>query len=230
MSNNATNTSNPVSVAHGGSGDSSFTAYSIICGGTTSTGVLQSVSGVGTTNQILMSNGSSALPSWQSGGMKLISTQTVTTATGALVFSSIPVSSFTNYWVNIADVTNSSSAAGTYFQVLMGTGSTYLSTYYAGNNSNPYNSATLTNTSTGTTCLLTPSLSTGSAHLAGYLAFTIPTNNVAQYTGQLFLTLSTSDYINCFGCNVTNSVNALQFSYTNGNISSGYISLYGIVQ
>lgn len=34
-------------VAHGGTGDTSFTAYSVLCGGTTSTGALQNVSGVG---------------------------------------------------------------------------------------------------------------------------------------------------------------------------------------
>lgn len=54
-----------VDVAHGGTGDSSFTAYSVITGGTTSTGPLQNVSGVGTTGQVLTSNGAAALPTWQ---------------------------------------------------------------------------------------------------------------------------------------------------------------------
>lgn len=55
-------------VAGGGTGDTSFTAYSVICGGTTSTGNLQNVSGVGTTGQVLTSNGAAALPTWQTGG------------------------------------------------------------------------------------------------------------------------------------------------------------------
>lgn len=54
-------------VANGGSGDSSHTAYAVLAGGTTSTGPVQSVSGVGTTGQVLTSNGASALPTWQSG-------------------------------------------------------------------------------------------------------------------------------------------------------------------
>lgn len=54
-----------VDVAHGGTGDSSFTAYSVITGGTTSTGPLQNVSGVGTSGQVLTSNGAAALPTWQ---------------------------------------------------------------------------------------------------------------------------------------------------------------------
>lgn len=58
--------SGQVSVSNGGTGDSSFTAYSIITGGITSTGALQNVSGVGTSGQVLTSNGPSQLPTWQS--------------------------------------------------------------------------------------------------------------------------------------------------------------------
>lgn len=52
-------------VAGGGTGDTSFTAYSVITGGTTSTGALQNVSGVGTSGQVLTSNGAGTLPTWQ---------------------------------------------------------------------------------------------------------------------------------------------------------------------
>lgn len=55
----------PVSVSQGGTGDTSFTPFSVICGGTTSTGNLQSVASVGTLGQILTSNGAGALPTWQ---------------------------------------------------------------------------------------------------------------------------------------------------------------------
>lgn len=54
-------------VANGGTGDSTFTAYSVICGGTTSTGALQSVVGLGTSGQQLTSNGPGLLPTWQAG-------------------------------------------------------------------------------------------------------------------------------------------------------------------
>ena len=53
-----------VTVPFGGTGDTSFTAYSVICGGTTSTGALQNVSGVGTSGQVLTSSGAGALPVW----------------------------------------------------------------------------------------------------------------------------------------------------------------------
>lgn len=56
---------NPLTVSNGGYGVSSNTAYSVLCAGTTSTGAVQSVSGVGTSGQVLTSNGASALPTWQ---------------------------------------------------------------------------------------------------------------------------------------------------------------------
>lgn len=56
-------------VPGGGTGDTSFTAYAPICGGTTSTGNLQSAStGIATAGFVLTSNGAGALPSFQAGG------------------------------------------------------------------------------------------------------------------------------------------------------------------
>ena len=56
-----------LSVAKGGTGDSGdgFTAYSVICAGTTATGAFQNVSGVGSATHVLTSNGAGALPTWQ---------------------------------------------------------------------------------------------------------------------------------------------------------------------
>jgi len=56
-------------VANGGTGDTSFTAYAPIAGGTTTTGALQSLSsGMSTAGFVLTSNGTSAAPTWQAGG------------------------------------------------------------------------------------------------------------------------------------------------------------------
>jgi hypothetical protein len=52
-------------VTRGGTELSSATAYSVICGGTTSTGAFQSVASVGTSGQVLTSNGAGQLPTWQ---------------------------------------------------------------------------------------------------------------------------------------------------------------------
>lgn len=55
-----------VTVAQGGSGRASTTAYAVICGGTTSTGAEQSIASVGTAGQFLKSAGAAALPTFAS--------------------------------------------------------------------------------------------------------------------------------------------------------------------
>jgi hypothetical protein len=52
-------------VSSGGSGSTSSTAYAVICGGTTSTSAIQAIASVGTTGQVLTSNGAGALPTMQ---------------------------------------------------------------------------------------------------------------------------------------------------------------------
>lgn len=53
-----------VVVAGGGSGLSSLTAYALLAGGTTTTGNMQQVSGLGSAGQVLTSAGAGALPAW----------------------------------------------------------------------------------------------------------------------------------------------------------------------
>lgn len=56
---------NPLPVSSGGTGRATATAYAVVCGGTTATGPLQSIASVGTTGQVLTSNGVGALPTMQ---------------------------------------------------------------------------------------------------------------------------------------------------------------------
>jgi hypothetical protein len=62
-----------VPVADGGSGRSDATAYAVICGGTTSAAAHQSIASVGTSGQILTSNGAGALPTFQTPAAAIIS-------------------------------------------------------------------------------------------------------------------------------------------------------------
>lgn len=55
----------PLAVNIGGTGNTSLTTYAVLAGGTTSTGPLQQVSGLGTSGQVLTSAGAGALPTWQ---------------------------------------------------------------------------------------------------------------------------------------------------------------------
>lgn len=74
-----------VPVDDGGSGRSSATAYAVLCGGTTSTAAHQSIAGVGTTGQVLTSNGAGALPTFQdaAGGSGWTVTTPVATTSGS---------------------------------------------------------------------------------------------------------------------------------------------------
>ena len=58
-------TTGTLGVARGGTGIVSATAYAVLVGGTTSTNPFQSIAGVGTTGQILTSNGAGAAPTFQ---------------------------------------------------------------------------------------------------------------------------------------------------------------------
>lgn len=51
-------------VAGGGTGETTFTAYSIIAAGTTATGPFQNVVGLGSLGQVLTSAGAASLPAW----------------------------------------------------------------------------------------------------------------------------------------------------------------------
>ena len=54
-----------ITVADGGTGRSTATAYAVVTGGTTATSPLQSIASVGTSGQVLTSNGAGALPTFQ---------------------------------------------------------------------------------------------------------------------------------------------------------------------
>lgn len=91
-----------LAVADGGTGVASFTAYSVILGGTTSTGALQNVSGVGTSGQVLTSGGANVIPSWTT-------VQGVTATTGSAPYYGARA------WVNFNGTANSN-VSGTYSQ------------------------------------------------------------------------------------------------------------------
>lgn len=63
--NLATQVTGTLPVANGGTGATTQTAYAVLCGGTTGTGAYQSIASVGTSGQVLTSNGASALPTFQ---------------------------------------------------------------------------------------------------------------------------------------------------------------------
>lgn len=65
LCNASTLLASPASVSNGGTGNSTFTAYTIICGGTTPTNPFQSIASVGSSGNPFVSNGAAALPTFQ---------------------------------------------------------------------------------------------------------------------------------------------------------------------
>jgi len=103
----------PLGVASGGSGVASNTAYAVLTGGTTSTGAVQSVASVGTSGQVLTSNGAGAMPSFQ----------TITSfVTGMIILWSGSSASIPSGWV-LCNGSNSTPDLRDRFVV--GAGSTY---------------------------------------------------------------------------------------------------------
>jgi len=101
-------------VSHGGTGDTSLTAYAVLAGGTTSTGALQQVSGLGTSGYVLTSNGASTLPTWQPGGGGIpgANTQIIYNNAGVLAGSANLV--FNNITDSMTIGSGSNQAAGTF--------------------------------------------------------------------------------------------------------------------
>lgn len=110
-------------VAGGGTGNTTFTAYSVICAGTTATGAFQNVSGLGSSGNVLTSNGAGALPSWQAasgGGITTLAgdSGTATGSTVTIAGGSNITTSASSATVTV-DLDNSPSVSGS---VTAGTG------------------------------------------------------------------------------------------------------------
>jgi hypothetical protein len=78
----------PLSVAQGGTGLATTTAYSPVITGTTATGAFQASLGPGTSGQVLTSTGAGALPTW--GSTIILGTPQASTSGTSILFSGIP--------------------------------------------------------------------------------------------------------------------------------------------
>ena len=223
----------PLLVPIGGTGASSFTAYSVICGGTTSTGNLQNVSGVGTSGQILESQGASALPQCASiSGSNLVLLQSQATGTSTtLTFNTNISSTYDSYLFILSNVIPSSS------DVLIikvnGDSSGYLSGCQAFES---YSSSTLTNTNSTSSILLTNEQTNSAPGLSGNINFynvtsgnnpswfgiTVGNNTNGSTTGMQYVS----------GTTTNTTITSFVFSWSGGAdfTNVGTISLFGILE
>lgn len=105
-------------VANGGTGVATTTAYALLAGGTTSTGPLQSLASVGTSGQVLVSNGAGNLPTWQTATSaigaaltKADDTNVTLTLGGAPTTALLSATSITAGWTGQLSLTRGGTAA-----------------------------------------------------------------------------------------------------------------------
>lgn len=218
-------------VGGGGTGATSFTAYSVVCAGTTSTGAFQNVSGVGTSGQVLTSNGAGALPTWQasaaSGSLILLNTQTASNSAN-ITFNSTYITSTYKTYVLVFD--KIVAATGSTFKMLVSTdnGSTYKSTgYLSGNWFLSYNSATVQNQNATTFFQLwtgsVSSQNSGTLWMYNFGQADLPAIQGDFWIGGTY-------WQKTVGNNSNTGINNIQLLFDSGNISSGIFSLYGVTQ
>ena len=125
---------NPTEIECGGTGKQSFTTYAIITGGTTSTGALQSIASVGTSGQVLTSNGAGALPTFQANSDTTNITPTVTATAPTVegeIFYDTATDTFVGYGLN-AGTWTAENAMNTARRLLGGAGTSSLALSFGG--------------------------------------------------------------------------------------------------
>lgn len=222
----------PVAVSFGGTSRTTITAYATLCSGSTATGALQ-VTGPGSSSNYLTSNGSAAVPTYQAlttGSVSFILVESQTASTSSeLIFSTILDMPTTNcLYLFIFKSLVPSTAAVLNMDFSIDGGATYVSTgYESGYLTHAYNSVTLTNATSTSTCPIGPSNSNG---FSGYIILQAVDNGpFLGYSGQGMYDNS-GEFIELFGFNpiTPTDIEAIKFSLSSGTINSGTISLYRV--
>jgi hypothetical protein len=151
----------PLNVAHGGTGDTSFTPYELIVANTTGTGALTQVSGVGTVNQVLTSAGAAAFPTWKNQAYVYLSN--AVPAAGVVSFDLSTFATFSRYMVVMQNLFPNTNGNVVYMQFSIDGGMSYLNAaYQSGVTSFNYNSNVVNNINSTTEILLS-----GPCHATG---------------------------------------------------------------
>lgn len=240
--NSAINTANPIAVSSGGLGTSSLTAYTPLCGGTTSTGAVQSVSSTGSSGAVLVSGGASALPTFTSYGTSawvLLQTQDASSSSSIDFTSTYITSTYNNYVVVISNLSLGTTNRALNMRVSTDGGSSWLAdgNYNGNNNYWAFNSATpnLDAVGSGNQFKLTNNITT-SAPSNSIVLFLLNVNTGGRmtYVGHCSSNVSGGSFsytqqMGYRGANGTN--NGIRFvDSAGGNIATGRFSLYGLAK
>ena len=219
-----------VGVLHGGTGRSTGgVAYGVIVAGTTATGTQQNTATAGTAGEVLISNGASAIPSWQSGSglgsWVPLGTSTASTSS-SIEFTSDIDSTYCSYAFRLCSVVFSTNAK-LFITFSNDGGSSYESSNY-------FTWDTSDGTSGNINQIETFNQLSGASTKgqSGWVYLWDPSNS-ATYT-QVSFELAVSQQAtptSIFGDGqrrAAEAVNAIKFAPGSGTFTSGTIELYGI--
>lgn len=230
--NNATNTSNPITVAQGGTGDASLTAYAVLCGGTTTTGAVQALAALGSSGNVLTSAGAGALPLFQAaasvGNLVLLSSQTAS-AVASVQFTSQFTGTYNTYILFWSSVSATSGTPILQLTLSTDNGSSYLNSGYLGSTAFVQTSSSASwSINTAQTSYLdfgTIGTTTNSAFMS------VLTNFTNGATPQIYGIGGSGGYSYVGNSQQsTVNINALKIAVSSSTMSAGTFTLYGLLE
>lgn len=223
----------PLTVSNGGTGVSSNTAYAVLCGGTSSTSAIQSVASVGSSGQVLTSNGAGALPTFQSLPTWTLANAGGTALTGAATITVSGLSNVNSIMVIVEAASSASAQSAIGIRLNTDTGNNY---YRFGSQIiavNPYSTATVTNSQSGATDfvrLIGMSTNAGSTGSGTFFVTGCNTSGVKifQSQGGANASTGTDQVINIYGgyYNSASVITSVSVFSNVGNFDAGTVYVY----
>ncbi len=242
---NSTTVTGVGTVPNGCTGLSSATAYAVLCGGTTGTGAFQSIASVGSSGQVLTSNGAAALPTFQANPANAWVPLSSATASGSATVDFTGLSSsYVAYAVVITDLVPATDATALYMRVGTGAGPTYQSG--ATDYGHIREGGTITTTGTSFSAfgvgdgndaqIVLVGAAAGNntgEHISGKVYIYRPSQTSVYHSITAELSLLDSGANTDVSTNAgmyrsTTAVTAIRFLMSSGNIASGEFRLYGL--
>jgi len=234
-------TAAPVTVAQGGTGVQTLTAYAPMFGGTTATGPVQSGT-VGSSGQVLMSNGPAALPTFQAlptvSGGTLITTLAAATSASLIDTTSL-TSSYNRYELRLIKLVPASGSSELRLAISTDNGATWA----AGSSDYVYTGQFISSTGTATanSGAGTSKISLTSANISssqpegvnGSIFIQNPSATTSRVPFISNLWWPSGASANSIGItagwlyNTVGAITAIRFIMSTGNITSGSIQIWG---
>lgn len=229
--NNSCDFTNPIGVSNGGTNASSMTTTD---GVVYFDGTRLVTTTAGTSTQVLTSNGAGVAPTFQAAPTNLgwikLSTKTASSS-ASIQFTSLISATYQTYVVVYNSVIDSA-GGDLHMLISSNNGSTWVTTnYLSGLYYVLYNSPTITNTNATAFFLI----NTGLISYAGsgtIWLYNFGLSAQPQIVADSFSnSVATSYLVKTWGNNTTTAnYNAIEFTSSSGNITSGTFTLYGVVQ